>query len=93
MKKVKLRVERGKSGYASLLDVVSPRYRAAAVGIFGCGGNVLGALGPGLIGWLNGRLGMRASLASLAAFALGGAAVILVARFAWGCGRRAKADA
>ena len=36
--------------YASLLDVVSPRYRAAAVGIFGCGGNVLGALGPGLIG-------------------------------------------
>ena len=79
--------------YASLLDVVSPRYRAAAVGIFGCGGNVLGALGPGLIGWLNGRLGMRASLASLAVFALGGAAVILVARFAWGCGRRAKADA
>ena len=79
--------------YASLLDVVSPRYRAAAVGIFGCGGNVLGALGPGLIGWLNGRLGMRASLASLAAFALVGAAVILVARFAWRRGRRAKADA
>lgn len=79
--------------YASLLDVVSPRYRAAAVGIFGCGGNVLGALGPGLIGWLNGRLGMRASLASLAAFALVGAAVILVARFAWRRGQRAKADA
>lgn len=64
-----------------------------AVGIFGCGGNVLDALGPGLIGWLNGRLGMRASLASLAAFALVGAAVILVARFAWRRGRRAKADA
>lgn len=79
--------------YASLLDAVSPRYRAAAVGIFGCGGNVLGALGPGLIGWLNGRLGMRASLASLAAFTLVGAAVILVARFAWRRGRRAKADA
>lgn len=64
-----------------------------AFGLFGCGGNVLGALGPGLIGWLNGRLGMRASLASLAAFALVGAAVILVARFAWRRGRRAKADA
>lgn len=62
--------------YAALLDVVNPRYRAAAVGIFGCGGNVLGALGPGMLGWLNGRLGMRASLASLAAFALVGALVI-----------------
>ena len=66
--------------YAALLDVVSPRYRAAAVGFFGCGGNVLGALGPGLLGGLNGLFGMRASLASLALFALAGALVILLAR-------------
>ncbi len=66
--------------YAALLDVVSPRYRAAAVGFFGCGGNVLGALGPGLLGGLNGLFGMRASLASLAAFACAGALVILLAR-------------
>ncbi len=66
--------------YAALLDVVSPRYRAAAVGIFGCGGNVLGAFGPGMLGWMNGRFGMRWSMASLAAFALAGVAVILFAR-------------
>ncbi len=66
--------------YAALLDVVSPRYRAAAVGFFGCGGNVLGALGSGLLGGLNGLFGMRASLASLALFALAGALVILLAR-------------
>mgnify|MGYP004655749253 CR=1 FL=1 len=52
----------------------------AAVGFFGCGGNVLGALGPGLLGGLNGLFGMRASLASLAVFALAGALVILLAR-------------
>ena len=52
----------------------------AAVGIFGCGGNVLGAFGPGMLGWMNGRFGMRWSMASLAAFALAGVAVILFAR-------------
>ena len=50
--------------YASLLDVVSPRYRAAAVGIFGCGGNVLDALGPA--DRLAGRAPRHAGVARLA---------------------------
>ena len=66
--------------YASLLEVVKPRYRAAAVGIFGCGGCILGALGPGMLGWMSANFSMRTGFASLAVSAAIGAVVILVAR-------------
>ena len=66
--------------YASLLEVVKPRYRAAAVGLFGCGGCVLGALGPGMLGWMSVHFSMRTGFASLAVSALAGATVILFAR-------------
>ena len=67
--------------YASLLEVVKPRYRAAAVGLFGCGGCVLGALGPGMLGWMSANFSMRAGFASLAVSAAIGAVVILMARY------------
>ena len=67
--------------YASLMDVVNPRYRAFSVGIFGCGGCLLGAPGPLVQGWMINLFGDRASMASLALFALVGALVILCARF------------
>ena len=66
--------------YASLFEVVKPRYRAAAVGVFGCGGSVIGASGPAVLGWMNSHFSMSAGIASLSAFALAGAAVIGVAR-------------
>ena len=66
--------------YASLFEVVKPRYRAAAVGVFGCGGNIIGASGPAVMGWMNSHFSMGASIASLSAFALAGAAAIVVAR-------------
>ena len=66
--------------YASLLEVVKPRYRAAAVGLFGCGGCVLGALGPGMLGWMSVHFSMRTGFSSLAVSALAGATVILFAR-------------
>ena len=66
--------------YASLLEVVEPRYRAAAVGLFGCGGCVLGAFGPGMLGWMSANFSMRVGFASLAVSAAIGAVVILVAR-------------
>ena len=66
--------------YASLFEVVKPRYRAAAVGVFGCGGSVIGASGPAVLGWMNAHFTMSAGLASLSAFALAGAASICVAR-------------
>lgn len=66
--------------YASLFEVVKPRYRAAAVGVFGCGGSVIGASGPAVLGWMNAHFSMSSGIASLSAFALAGAAVIGVAR-------------
>ena len=59
---------------------MKPRYRAAAVGLFGCGGCVLGALGPGMLGWMSVHFSMRTGFASLAVSALAGATVILFAR-------------
>ena len=66
--------------YASLFEVVKPRYRAAAVGVFGCGGSMIGASGPAVLGWMNAYFSMSAGIASLSAFALAGAVVICVAR-------------
>ena len=66
--------------YASLFEVVKPRYRAAAVGVFGCGGSVIGASGPAVLGWMNAHFSMSAGMASLSVFALAGAASICVAR-------------
>ena len=66
--------------YASLFEVVKPRYRAAAVGVFGCGGSVIGASGPAVLGWMNSHFSMSAGIASLSVFALAGAVVIGIAR-------------
>jgi len=66
--------------YASLFEVVKPRYRAAAVGVFGCGGSIIGASGPTVLGWMNSHFSMSAGIASLSAFALAGALAIGVAR-------------
>ena len=66
--------------YASLFEVVKPRYRAAAVGVFGCGGNIIGASGSAVLGWMNSHFSMNAGIASLSLFALAGAAAIGMAR-------------
>ena len=67
--------------YAALLDVIDPKYRAMATGIFGCGGCIIGALGPLVMGMLSDAFSIRTAFASLAIFALLGAACIAVARF------------
>lgn len=66
--------------YAALLDVIDPRYRALATGIFGCGGCIIGALGPVVMGLLSDAFSIRTAFASLAFFALAGGVCILVAR-------------
>lgn len=66
--------------YAALLDVINPRYRAAATGIFGCGGCIVGALGPAVMGLLSDAFSIRVAFASLAVFALLGAVLIIVAK-------------
>lgn len=66
--------------YAALMDVVNPRYRAVATGLFGCGGCIFGAFGPGVMGFMNDHFSMRTSFASLAVFALLGAGLVLFAK-------------
>ena len=66
--------------YAALFDVINPRYRAVATGLFGCGGCIFGAFGPAVMGFLNDAFSPRVSMASLSVFALVGALAILSAR-------------
>lgn len=66
--------------YAALFDVVNPRYRAVATGLFGCGGCIVGAFGPAVMGFLNDNFNQSISMASLAVFAAVGAFAILCAR-------------
>jgi predicted MFS family arabinose efflux permease len=66
--------------YASLFEVVKPRYRAAAVGVFGCGGSIIGASGPAVLGWMNSHFSMSTGIASLSIFALAGVVMIAIAR-------------
>lgn len=66
--------------YAALFDVVNPRYRAVATGLFGCGGCIIGAFGPAIVGFLNEEFSSRVAMASLAIFAVLGVLIILFAR-------------
>ena len=65
--------------YAALLEVIDPKYRAMATGIFGSGGCIFGALGPVVMGLLSDAFSIRTAFASLALFALAGAACIIIA--------------
>ena len=67
--------------YAALFEVIDPRYRAAATGLFGCGGCIIGAFGPAVMGVLNDAFSVRVSMGSLAVFALLGAITICFATF------------
>ena len=67
--------------YAAMLEVIDPKYRAMATGIFGCGGCIVGALGPVVMGLLSDSFSIRIAFASLSVFAIIGGACITVARF------------
>ena len=66
--------------YAALFDVINPRFRAVGTGLFGCGGCIVGAFGPTVMGFLNDAFTPRLSMASLAIFAIVGSLAILCAR-------------
>lgn len=67
--------------YAAMLEVIDPKYRAMATGIFGCGGCIVGALGPVVMGFLSDAFSIRLAFASLSIFALLGGICVAVARF------------
>ena len=65
--------------YPAMFDCVAPRYRSAATGITGCMAFLMGSLAPVVLGWMSDHLSMRAGIASLGAFYLVGALVLLPA--------------
>ena len=66
---------------ASLFDIIPSRYHASGAGIMLCFGFVFGSTSPVVLGLLKEQFSSSAGLASLAAFYLAGAAVILAARW------------
>lgn len=67
------------SFFASVYDIVSPRCRAAATGIFCCGGFIIGSSAPYVLGRIAEHSSMVVGMTSLGAFYLLGAVVIVVA--------------
>ena len=67
--------------FASLHDVVNPRYRAAASGMFCCGGFILGSAAPTVLGKIAETFSMMTGMSTLGVFyLLGGCAVFLARR-------------
>jgi len=66
--------------FASIFDVIAPRYRASAMGIMLCLAFVFGSLAPMALGWVKDNFSMSVGLVSLSGFFLLGALFILIAR-------------
>ncbi len=66
--------------FASIYDVIEPRFHAAATGIFCCGAFIIGSFAPPVLGWMRQHLSMEAGFSSLAIFYLAGAVFIVIAR-------------
>ena len=67
--------------YAGLFDVVAPRFRAAAMGIYLCGAFFLGCPATAVLGWVGQNFSLRAGIAIFGATYALGALAIFIARF------------
>jgi MFS family permease len=66
--------------FASIFDVIAPRYRASAMGVMLAFAFAFGALAPVVLGLVKDAFTMSAGLAALSVFFVAGAALIAVAR-------------
>ena len=66
--------------FASIFDVIAPRYRASAMGVMLSAAFIFGAVAPVVLGVVKDRFTMSAGLAALSVFFLVGAGLILLAR-------------
>lgn len=66
--------------FASLFDVVAPRYRASASGLMLCFAFIIGSTSPMVLGWIRDHFGMGYGIASLSGFYLLGGVIILFGR-------------
>ena len=51
--------------FASLFDVISPRYRATGMGIMLCFGFIIGSISSTILGWMRDEFGMKYGLMTL----------------------------
>ena len=65
--------------YPAMFDCVPARYRSATTGLTGCYAFVFGSFAPAVLGWMGGTFSMRTAFASLGAFYLLGAAILVPA--------------
>ena len=64
----------------SFYEVIVPRYRTSAYGLYACGAFVIGSFAPAVLGFLGGTFSLGTAFSSLGAFYLSAAALTLVAR-------------
>ena len=64
---------------ASLYEVVETRYQATATGLFCCGGFLVGAAAPTILGWIAEKSSLMVGMSSLGIFYLLGAFCVILA--------------
>ena len=69
--------------FASIFDVVEPRYRASAMGIMLSFAFIVAAIAPVVLGFVKDASSLQVGMESLTWFFIAGAAVITIARFAF----------
>ena len=69
--------------YAGLFDVVAPRFRAAAMGIYLCGAFFLGCPATAVLGWVGQTFSLQHGIAIFGATYALGAVAIFIARYAF----------
>ena len=65
----------------SFYEVIVPRYRTSAYGLYACGAFVIGSFAPAVLGFLGGHFSLGMAFSALGGFYLAAAALTLVARF------------
>ncbi len=67
--------------FASLFDVVQPKYRATGMGIMLCFGFIIGSVSPTVLGWIRDMLNPQYAIASLSICCLSAVALLMIAKF------------
>jgi len=65
---------------ASFYEVITPRYRTSAYGLYAAGAFLIGSFAPAVLGWLGGTFSLRMAFALLGIFYIVAAALTAVAR-------------
>ena len=65
---------------ASFYEVITPRYRTSAYGLYSAGAFLIGSFAPAVLGWLGGAFSLRTAFAMLGLFYIVAAALTATAR-------------